>query len=159
MKNILIPTDFNIASFSAISELCRQMNNNNLQLIFVHFFKISDSIGDLLMLSRRNKEYEHVSDEFYEKCENLKATFPHVRSIKIEFFYGSTVRVFRNYLETHLVNAVFDPKNCSFEPLNRLSLDPTMLIEKSGLEVIKLSQKAKEQAPRYVNEAHLTSAV
>jgi hypothetical protein len=158
MKNILIPTDFNTATFTAISELCKQ-EDHDLKLIFVHQFKISDSIGDLLMLSRRNREYEHVSDEFYQECERLKATFPHVKSIKIEFFYGSTLRVFRNYLETHLVDAVFDLKNCSFTPLNKLSVDPTMLINKSGLEVIRLKTQTKESAPHYVIEDRLASAV
>jgi hypothetical protein len=159
MKNILIPTDFDIKALTSISELCRQTKNDDLQLIFVHVFNISDSIGDLLMLSRRNREYQYVSDEFYQECEMLKATFPHVKSIKIEFFYGSTVRVFRNYLETHLIDSVFDLKNCSFKPLNKLSVDPTTLIEKSRLEVIKLSPQAKESTMTYVNESLLANAV
>lgn len=159
MKHILIPTDFNIDALTSISELCRQTKNNDFQLIFVHVFNISDSIGDLLMLSRRNREYEYVTDEFYQECETLKATFPHVKSIKIEFLYGSTVRVFRNYLETHLIDSVFDLKNYSFKPLNKLSVDPTMLIEKSRLEVIKLSPQTRELTPHYVKEEFLTAAV
>jgi hypothetical protein len=159
MRNILIPTDFNPSALPCISELCRQTETSEVQLIFVHLFRISDSISDLLMLSRRNREYEHVSDEFYQKCADIKATFSHVKSIKIEFFYGSTRRVFRNYLEMHLVDAVFDLRHCSLKPLNSLSVDPTMLIERCGLEVIKLIPQSKISTKQYVTEELLTGAV
>lgn len=159
MKNILIPTDFNTASLACISDLCKQNQDNDIQLIFIHFFKISDSISDLLMLSRRSREYEHISDEFYEICEELKANHPQIKAIKIEFFYGSTLKTLKIYLEEHLVNAVLDLNHCSLKPLNKLSVDPHHLIAKSGLEVIKINPALKEPSKRTVNSAHLTEAV
>lgn len=160
MKNILIPTDFNTGSLACIRDLCRQNQNTDLQLTFVHLFKISDSISDLLMLSRRNREYEYISDEFYQTCENIKAAFPHVKAIKIDFFYGSTLSMFRNYLEGHLIDSVLDLKNCSLRPLNKLSVDPQHLISKCGLEIIRIKPEAKEESTRrYVAEAQLTEAI
>jgi hypothetical protein len=159
MKNILIPTDFNTGSLACISDLCRQNQDDNLQLTFIHFFKISDSIGDLLMLSRRSREYEHICDDFYEICEQLKATYPQVKSINIEFFYGSTLKTLKIFLEEHLINAVLDLNHCSLKPLNKLSLDPHHLIARSGLKVIKITPELKKSTVRSVYIDQLTEAV
>ena len=159
MKNILIPTDFNPASLACISDLCRQNQDHDLQLTFIHFFKISDSISELLMLSRRNREYEYISDDFYHTCDSLKATFPNVKAIKIEFFYGSTLRILKIYLEENLINAVLDLQNCSLKPLNKLSVNPHNLIGKSGLEVIEIAPELRETTNTYVFEQQLTEAV
>ncbi len=159
MKSILIPTDFKTEALTCIPDLCRQTNGENLQLIFIHLFKISDSITDLLMLSRRNREYEYISDQFYQECENIKASFPQVKSIKIDFFYGSTISMFKNYLEEHNVDAVLDLSNCSVKPLNKLSVDPCGLIQKCALETIKISHEAKEPKTYYVFDEQLVEAV
>jgi hypothetical protein len=159
MKNILIPTDFNTGSLSCISDLCRQNQDDNLQLTFIHFFKISDSISDLLMLSRRCREYEHIGDDFYEICEQLKANYPQVKSIKIEFFYGSTLKTLKIFLEEHSINAVLDLTHCSLKPLNKLSLDPHHLIAKCGLEVIKITPELKESAVHSLYVDQMTEAV
>jgi hypothetical protein len=159
MRNILIPTDFNTTSLACISDLCRQNQDNDLQLTFIHFFKISDSISDLLMLSRRSREYEHICDEFYEMCEELKATYPQVKSIKIEFFYGSTLKTLKIFLEQHLINAVLDLNCCSLKPLNKLSLNPQPLITRSGLEVIKITPELKKSTTHAVNRNQFSEAV
>lgn len=139
MHTILIPTDFRLQALDCISSLCEQNEGKELHLVFMHMFKLSDSIGDLLMLSRRNKEFEHVSDEFYQKCEELKASYPQIKSLKIDFFYGSTLSMFRNYIEGHDINQVLDPENCSISNLNKSSIDPVMLIRKCGLSILRLN--------------------
>jgi hypothetical protein len=149
MKNILIPTDFNVSALACIENLCKQHENSRFQLIFIHLFKISDSITELLMLSRRNREYDYVSDEFYQACEKIKAEFPQIEHIKVDFFYGSTLSMFRNYLEAQDVDAVLDLKHCSLKPLNKMSVNPEGLIQKCGLEVLHLQavQKSPNRVP------------
>jgi hypothetical protein len=158
MKNILIPTDFNVNALTCIENLCEQYENTRFQLIFIHLFKISDSIPDLLMLSRRNREYDYVSDDFYQACERIKAAYPQVESIKVDFFYGSTLSMFRNYLETQDVDAVLDLKHCSLKPLNKMSVNPEGLIQKCGLEVLHL-QAARKAAVRVPAQEQLQEAV
>lgn len=136
MKSILIPTDFKPEALNCIPDLCRQSKGENLQLVFVHLFKISDSISDLLMLNRRNREYEYISDEFYQRCENIKATFLQIKHIKIDFFYGSTIAMFRNYLEGHKIDQILDPVICAVQPLNKQSIDTQNLIQKSRLKIL-----------------------
>jgi hypothetical protein len=141
MKSILIPTDFKIASLTCIPDLCQQLKDEALNLVFIHLFKVSDSITDLLMLNRRNREYEYISDDFYLQCENIKASFPQVKHIKIDFFYGSTIAMFRNYLEGNGIDCVLDLAHCSAQPLNKQSVNPMVLIQKSGLRTLTIKPK------------------
>jgi hypothetical protein len=159
MKNILIPTDFNVDALTCINDLCRQHEDSRIQLTFIHLFKISDSITDLLMLSRRNKEYEYVSDAFYKACDELKAKFPQIAGLKVDFFYGSTLGMFRNYLEAHGIDAVLDLKNCSLRPLNKMSVHPEGLIQKCGLNVIRIQPRVQQRSRAYATEEHLQEAV
>jgi len=124
-------------------------------------FKLSDSIGDLLMLSRRSREFENISDDFYNKCTTYKAQLPNIEVIKIEFFYGSTISMFRNFLENHEVDCVLNPADCSCSKINKSSIDPAILIEKSALPVISINRTQLEKPARELRitpELQLTEA-
>jgi hypothetical protein len=155
MKTILIPTDFTQRSLDCIPGLCSQYDTQKVSFVFVHMFKLSDSIGDLLMLSRRSREFENISDEFYNRCTTYKSQLPSIEAIKIEFFYGSTMSMFRNFLDNHEVDCVLDPSDCSY------SIDPLILINKSGLPVVSLMKVQKSepaQQIRFVQEPQLAEA-
>ncbi|HEY0610546.1 MAG TPA: hypothetical protein VGD35_12840, partial [Chitinophaga sp.] len=64
MKNILIPTDFSIRSLDLVKAAVHAGINEPMNILLVHCFKMSDNIQELMMLSRRMKDYEHISDEF-----------------------------------------------------------------------------------------------
>ena len=144
MKTILIPTDFNASALNCIPELCASMKEKDLKIIFVHLFRLSDSITDLLMLSRRSREFEHISDDFHDGCQKLKATFPEIKSIRIEFFYGSTLSMFKNFLEANDVDCILHPDFCTCEKLNKTSVDPASLVAKSGLPTVTILKKTEE---------------
>jgi hypothetical protein len=140
MQIILIPTDFKASGFDCIPALCSQVKGEELKLIFVHVFKLSDSISELLMLSRRNREYAHVSDEFYNNCTQAKRMYPQIKEMKIEFLYGSTVSMFRNFIEANEIDAVLDPADCAVGKINKNSIDAALLIKRSGLPVININK-------------------
>lgn len=161
MKTILIPTDFTQRSLDCIPGLCSQYDTQKISFVFVHMFKLSDSIGDLLMLSRRSREFENISDDFYTRCTTYKSQLPNIEAIKIEFFYGSTMSMFRNFLENHEVDCVLSPSDCSYSKINKASIDPLTLIGKSGLPVVTLMKVQKletAQQPRFVQEPQLAEA-
>lgn len=141
MKTVLIPTDFNAAAFNFIPGLCATMGEKELNIIFVHLFRLSDSITDLLMLSRRSKEFEHIDEGFHRGCRELKSNFSVIRSVKIEFFYGSTLGMFKNFLEANQVDAILHPDFCSCGKLNKNSIDPSGLVAKSGLPTVTITKK------------------
>lgn len=150
MKTILIPTDFNASALNCIPDLCASMNEKELNIIFVHLFRLSDSITDLLMLSRRSREFEHISDDFHTQCAELKRSFPMIKSIRIEFFYGSTLSMFKNFLEANDVDCILHPDFCVCEKLNKSSIDPSSLVVKSGLPTVTILKKHAETRPQPV---------
>ncbi|PYF73992.1 hypothetical protein [Pedobacter nutrimenti] len=141
MQTILIPSNFNISALDCIPDLCEQFQNEKLNVIFIHMFKLSDSISELLLLSRRSREFEMVGDDFYKGCSQLKAQYPQIEGIRVEFLYGSTLSMFRNFLDANEVSAVFEPESRFMEKIHKYSIDPTVLVLKSGLPVVRLRKK------------------
>lgn len=136
MKNILIPTDYQASSLDCIHAVCRQFTGEDLNLVFVHVFKLTDSFSDIITLSRRSREYEKVSDEFYRYCNVLRAQYPQIQNIKIDFLYGSKLSMFKQFIEHNEVDMVLDTEGCAFTPIHQSSVDPALLIKRSGLPVI-----------------------
>ncbi|WP_276089077.1 hypothetical protein [Pedobacter sp. JY14-1] len=157
MQNILIPTDFSRKSTDCLPALCAQYEGTSLRLVFVHFFKIADSISDLLMLSRRNKEYSYVSDGFYAACEKLRAEHPGL-VIGIEFFYGSSLGNFRDFLEANEIDAVLDPVFCVLDKLNASSADPLPFIRKSGIALTQIATRTADAETAPVTPEELVLA-
>ena len=139
MRTVLIPTDFNLNSLAILEALVKQ-KAEKMNIIFVHAFKLSDSITDMLMLSRRSRDYENVSDDFYNTINQFKSKYPaQINCIGIEYFYGSTVAAFKNFLEAFDVDYIAYLKNYNFKPINKYSIDPKFLTERSGYEVLYLN--------------------
>lgn len=145
MKTILIPTDYQASSLESVRDVCEILQDDEIKLVFVHMFKLSDSIGEMLMLSKRSREYEKVSDDFYKGCVALRNEYACVKGIKIDFMYGSTMSMFRSFLEDNKIDMVLDAKCCSYSAIHKTSIDPTILVKKSGLPLINSSLYKKKQ--------------
>ncbi|RDC55459.1 hypothetical protein DU508_14320 [Pedobacter chinensis] len=140
MKTVLVPTDFNLESTRIIDGLTQTQPDETLNIIFVHAFKLSDSITDMLMLSRRSKDYENISDEFYQLLNEYKGKYSdQINTIGVEYFYGSTTAAFKNFIEAFDVDCIAYPKDYSFKPINKFSIDPKFLTARSGCETIELN--------------------
>lgn len=140
MKNILIPSDFSIQSLDCIKELLSKFKDDRLTIVFIHVFLLTDSISELMLLSRRRKEYDYVSRQFWDQCKKLEREHcTRIHSIQVKCFYGSTVAVFKNFLEGHGIDLIVYPAHYQFRKLSKRSVDPTEFIAKCGREVMKLS--------------------
>ncbi|WP_207429468.1 hypothetical protein [Pedobacter sp. SYSU D00535] len=162
MQTILIPTDFKPAALQCIPALCDRLAGKGINLIFMHLFKLSSSESELMMLSRRNREFENISDEFHQSIRLIRQKYPQIKNVKLDFFYGSTVSMFKNYLEAHEVDFILDPKDCCISPLNRASIDPTLLTKKAGLPVLSLPAaevRRPEASNKFLEESNVLSAV
>jgi len=137
MKTVLIPTDFNLESLKVIDALVLTNQAETFKIVFIHAFKLSDSITDMLMLSRRSRDYEYISDEFYEQMNVYKEKFAdQIHMIGVEYFYGSTAAAFRNFTENLAVDCIAYPVDYNFNPINKYSIDPKNLIERAKCEVL-----------------------
>jgi len=138
MKTLLIPTDFNVKSLNCIPGLMQRYDPQKLNIILVHIMKITDNIHELLMLSRRSAEHQHISPEFYNACTLLKREHANsINNIRIEFFYGSTVAVFKNFLEANEVDSIVMLEDYQYAMLNKNSIEPAILVNRSSVNVIE----------------------
>jgi len=143
--NIIIPSDFTLSSLNIIPVLAERYPDQKLNISLVHFLQLSDSISDLLLLSRRSREYQLISDEFYAGCTMLKNDYAgQIETITPDFFYGNTVAVFKNYLEEKEIGLIAMPENHSYARLTPNSFDPTILMQRSGYKIITLKAEVKQ---------------
>jgi len=139
MKTVLIPTDFELASLDCLSEVTNRYYPEKLNIILVHMVKMTDSITELLMLSKRRVEYENITDEFKETFNDFKQNNNHlVSGIRIEFFYGNTIAAFENFLEANDVDEIINIKNYNFKLTTKNSIDPTILVKKISHKAITI---------------------
>ena len=139
MKTILVPTDFNVESIKIIDSLVVTNKPEEITIVFIHAFKLSDSITDMLMLSRRSRDYENVSDDFYTQLNLYKQKYPnHIKSIGIDYFYGSSVAAFKNFIEAKNADLIAYPKDHNFTAINKYSIDPATLTKRCGCDVLEI---------------------
>ena len=134
--NILIPTDFSVASLNAVNVLLEK-TEQRFNIVLVHFLQLSDSISELLMLNRRSREYQYITPEFEEQLNTLRQNYPgQVTSLCTEFFYGNTVAVLKNYLEAKQIDTIVILQGHTYAKLTKNSIDPSLLIQRSGCKVV-----------------------
>lgn len=139
MKTILIPTDFKVESLNCISDLFKRVYPERLTIILVHMQEITDSIQELLMLSRRSTEYKYISPEFSKSLSLIKSNYAdRLNRVHIEFFFGSTVAAFRNFLEANQVDSIVLLNDYDYDMLTDDSIDPVLLVNRSKAHVIHL---------------------
>lgn len=149
MKTILIPTDYRVESLKHISGLLNKFETEEVEIIMVHMLSVTDCIRELLMLSRRSAEYKHIPEEFYAICMQLKNDHPHqLKNIRLEFFYGNTVAVLKNFMEANEVDAVLLINNYQYKKLEKTSNDPVELIRRCGKSVVTIQSDELEEKAR-----------
>ncbi len=130
IKKILVPTDFTGKSIDILTDYLLSNPTTKVNVTFFCGIKLSDSITDLLLLSRRTKEIEIVPKSFKNCCKCILEEFNMVENLRIEFFYGHTMALFRNFLDANRIDEiVYDPK-LVLEKLNKSSLDLIDIINK-----------------------------
>jgi uncharacterized Rmd1/YagE family protein len=149
MKTLLIPTDFKLESLNAVSRLVDTLYPEKLNIVMVHTLAITDSMGELALLSRRSAEYRLISAEFYNACTRLKQQHADtIEKIDVTFFYGYTMATFRNFLEAQQIDAIVKLVGYNYELLTEKSINPDNLIQRCGKEIILTSTKPVERGPQ-----------
>lgn len=140
MKTVIIPSDFSISSLQVAETIVRNASEE-VNILFIHLFHVADDIQDLLFSNYRKKEYEFVSEEFRRECEVLKEVFPStLKSIKIEFFYGSKLAVFKNFLDYNNADFIGYSKRYGMPKLSKSSIEALPVMMKCGLPLIDADQ-------------------
>lgn len=140
MKTVVIPADFSPESLQVAHILARNAQDK-FSIVFTHLFHVADDIQDLLFSTYRKKEYDFVSEAFWEECHLIKNLYGNkVHSIKVEFFYGNKLAAFKNFLEAHDADFIAYSENNGIPKLSKSSLDALPVIKKSGVELINVDR-------------------
>jgi len=136
MKTVIIPSDFSVESVQVAETIVRNASED-VNILFIHLFHVADDIQDLLFSNYRKKEYEFVSPEFRHECEMLKDVYAlNLKSIKIEFFYGNKLAVFKNFLDYNKADYIAYSKSYGMPKLSKSSIDALPVILKCGLPLL-----------------------
>ena len=151
MKNIVIPSDFSLHSLDCIPTLLERYKNERFTILVLHVFCMSDSITDLLLLSRRNKDDEYISAAFRNRCRQLEWEYgDQIQSIEVKCFYGSTMAVLKNFLDGNHIDLIVYPEKYAFKKLNKFSFDPAQLLAKCGREVLIIRAENPQPEPKRI---------
>lgn len=135
MKTIVIPSDFSNESIQVAETILRN-DKTDIRFVFTHLFHVADDIQDLLFSNYRKKEYEFVSDEFNKQVQILKSVYPHLVSVKTEFFYGSKLAGFKNFLDYNDAETIAYSESYGVPKLSKSSIDAMPVIKKCGMHLI-----------------------
>lgn len=132
MKKILIPTDFTEESLSIISNYVIDRSEKEVSVLFFSGIKLSDSITDLLLLSRRTREVELIPKSFTNYCDCIQNEFSSVVKVRFEYFYGNTMALFRNFLDANEIDEIVYDPGITFRKITKSSLDIIDIINRSS---------------------------
>jgi hypothetical protein len=157
MKNILVPSDFSIKSLHIVEQLLDQFHGEQLNIMLFHQFQLPDSITELIMFGREQKEYDYVSEAFWQACHRLRQQYqPHIQVVRPKCFYGNTFSVFQNFLEGYLIDLIVYPADYEFRKLSKDSIDPDPWINKCGKDVLVLAPQQRKTVETLIWEESLS---
>ena len=137
MRNILIPTDFTVKSLQLVTKTLEALDQQPTNIILFHAFDINTQSPDLLLSSRRLPYADVLTDEFRNGCRKIKtAHCRYVNQVNIRHMFGSTVAVFRNFIDANDIDMIIYPNDYVFQKVTPQSIDPEKLFRKSGIPVL-----------------------
>ncbi len=140
MKHIVIPTDFSIRSLKMVNQVAEHFRGEEqLAITLLHTMHPPTAIIDLLFLGKKNEYNEMISEDFRDACEIIQNKYASViKQLKVQFVYGNTRRVIKNFLEANQTSLVVLPEDFSFQYTNKNSQDAIPLLQKCGYPVLKI---------------------
>ena len=148
-----MPSNFNQSSFDCLPEIVKTFPDTPLKILFFHPIGLSNSITDLLLLPRGNREDNLISFSFCKQCMEIEKELPQIKYLKWKFFYGDTLIAFKNFLAANNIETIVIPKSYRYESICKQSLNPMLFLEKCGLPIISISPRATSVMQEQVEPA------
>ncbi|WP_276481747.1 universal stress protein [Paraflavitalea pollutisoli] len=150
MRNVLIPTDFSVASIELVDKTAQTLEGESLNIILFHAFEIPFFVSDVFDLRGKLPYAELVTEPFRNACKRAKLQYPKtIRSIVIRHQYGSTAAVFRNFVDANDIDLIVCPDFFVFQSVHTGSVNPVAMFQKGGVPMMKefkLKRKTAEES-------------
>ena len=141
MTNVLIPTDFSVASVFQIEKAVDAIGVKPFHAILFHAFQIPTLNNDLHGNTRPVPYINLLDDSFRMACRQVKQQYSRqVKSIVIKHMYGSTAAVFRNFIDANDIDIIYLPEDYFFTAVHPDSVNPVPMFKRSGTPVLKVRQ-------------------
>ncbi len=142
---ILIPTDFSIASLNLVKQALTDHPEAPIDLLLVFECRLTDSITDLIFLSKKSLIDGHMSADFQDGIDILKNRFAdNIRTLRIEPFFGFTNRAFRDFATANDVVHAYIPSTEALTSAHREMAQLCQYIQKNALPHTSASWKEQQ---------------
>lgn len=154
MKKILVPTDFSIGSLNVIHSIVSRFDEP-VEIVLFHAVYVSNNISDLLFMTRKITQ-TYLTKDYTEACEILRNKYSsRVKSLKTEFFYGSSSMAFNNFVEANNADYIAINAQHKYKETYKHSIDPMPLVKKAKCALLSLD--IENQPARKVSEQETLS--
>jgi hypothetical protein len=145
MRNVLIPTDYSLASLELVEKTVQSLQHQNLNIILFHAFEIPFFASDIVGNNGKLPYRDIITDAFRNGCKRLKEQYPRsIQSILLRHLYGNTSAVFHNFCDANDIDLIVFPEHYVFRPVHPQSVNPASMFRKSGLPLLKTFTPAKK---------------
>ncbi len=156
MVNVVVPTDFSIPSLDIIHNVVAKYPDERINIYLIHALRSSNSISDLLFISKRLNVGNLYDQDFMDACEIIKNKYESVLArIKIEIYYGESRKYLKSFLEHRNICAVFFAKTYRFKEISAHSQDMHLLFKNAAVplyyETVTTGQKHKNTVQEHVS--------
>lgn len=149
MRNILIPTDFTIASLQLIEYALLNFPNTKLNIVLIAGFRSPDTRWTIFHFNEREQIRKQISEEFNEAKRLLIREHKEViENITFQLFTGVNSFAFQNFLQQHEVTDAVIPKSNSIQYPSRKFFDTTKFIKKNVKNIIEVPVEFTEEVPQ-----------
>lgn len=147
MRNVLIPTDFSVASLELADKTAQSLEGESINIILFHAFEIPAFESDLYDIRGKLPYAELVTEGFRNVCKRVKLQHPKtIHSIIIRHLYGSTAAVFRNFVDANDIDLIVCPDFFVYQSVHPGSVNPVPLFQKGGVPLMKEFKPKKKVA-------------
>jgi hypothetical protein len=153
MRNVLIPTDFSVASLDLADKTAQSLEGETINIILFHAFEMPSSEGDLFDIRGKLPYAELVTEAFRNACKRIKLQHSKtIRSIVIRHQYGNTAAVFRNFADANDIDLIVCPDFYVFQAVHPGSVNPIPMFQKGGVPLMKEFKSKKKVAEEPVQQ-------
>ncbi len=158
-KTILVHTDFSLNSLNTVKVFFEQyaQKSEKYEIVFLTGYELSNSITELLFISKSKIVQSIANQEFFEAFNIIKNKFEsQLHSTRIEIFTGFGQTSFNDLMKLNNVSQIFTCNGLTFNrKFNKNCFDLTKLIKKSGYDFIEIETQ-KENEVNYYLQSNLS---
>lgn len=148
MENVLIPTDFTLASLRPIALLAEAFPERKFSVTLFHPFRMPSDIRSLLFLQKSIPVSQMFQDELRAECRRLKQQYGStIANISFKPLYGLTKATTDLFIEANEVDTLLYDDRYTYTRPNQYSERISDCIKLVKVQTLAASQLRKKKTP------------